>query len=200
MYAFIEGKLVEKNPAFVIVETHGIGYLLHISLNTYTSLGDKHECRLFTHFVVREDAQILYGFAEEEERELFRMLISVSGIGPNTARMLLSSMNTRDLKAAIANGQVALLKAVKGIGEKSAQRIIVDLKDKLEKDVPLLEKVGVIHNTLREEALSGLVVLGFQKKSAEKVLDRIIRDYRQGSGDTGSLTVENLIREALKNL
>lgn len=200
MYAFIEGRVIEKNPAFVILETQGIGYQLHISLNTYTSIGDRQQCRLFTHFVVREDAQLLYGFADEEERDLFRLLISVSGVGPNTARLLLSSMNTRDLATAIANGQTALLKAVKGIGEKSAQRIIVDLKDKVEKGVPVVEKVGVIHNTLREEALSGLVVLGFQKKSAEKVLDQIIREFGRQWDESGNLTVEMLIREALKNL
>lgn len=200
MYAFIEGKVVERNPAFVILETQGIGFQLHISLNTYTSIGDKPHCRLYTHFVVREDAQLLYGFADEEERELFRLLISVSGVGPNTARLLLSSMNTRDLASAIANGQTGMLKAVKGIGEKSAQRIIVDLKDKVEKGMPVVEKVGMIHNTLREEALSGLVVLGFQKKGAEKVLDQIIREHGKQLDEGGILTVETLIREALKNL
>lgn len=200
MYAFIEGRVIEKNPAYVILETQGIGYQLHISLNTYTGIGDQERCRLFTHFVVREDAQLLYGFADQEERDLFRLLISVSGIGPNTARLLLSSMSTRDLSSAIAGGQAALLKSVKGIGEKSAQRIIVDLKDKVEKGAPVAEKVGVIHNTLREEALSGLVVLGFQKKSVEKVLDQIIREFGKKWEESGNLTVEMLIREALKNL
>jgi Holliday junction DNA helicase RuvA len=200
MYDYIEGKLAEKNPAFVVVEVNGIGFQLHISLNTYTRLEHAVTCRLYTHFVVREDAQLLYGFADVDERDLFRMLISVSGVGPNTARMLLSAMSVKDLVSAISTGQVGLLKSVKGIGEKSAQRIIVDLKDKLDKGLGGGEKISFTHNTLREEALSGLVVLGFQKKLAEKALDHILKTHGMEGATKMELTVESLIREALKHL
>lgn len=203
MYAFIEGKVVERNPAYAVLETNGIGFLFQISLNTYTKLGENAHFRLFTHLVIREDAQQLFGFADEDERDLFRMLISVSGVGPNTARLLLSSMGVQELKQAIANAQVAVLKSVKGIGEKSAQRIIVDLKDKLDKVEILPEKIDPAHNTLRQEALSGLVVLGFPKKVANAALEKALKAHSGKElvpGLESSLTVEFLIKEALKNL
>ena len=203
MYDYIQGKLAEINPAFAVVETGGIGFVLSISLNTYTKLSGLDSCKLFTHLVVREDAHVLFGFADQEERELFRMLISVSGVGPNTARLLLSSMSVQELQQAIATGNVGLLKSVKGIGEKSAQRIIVDLKDKVERGVQAPQKVEISHNTIREQSLSGLVVLGFPRKVAEKAIDEVIRDFRQpGDPDPekGALTVERLIKEALKRL
>jgi Holliday junction DNA helicase RuvA len=203
MYAYIQGKLVEKHPAYAIIEAHGVGYYLNISLNTYIFLGDTETCRLYTHHVVREDAQLLYGFATEEERDLFRLLISVSGVGPNTARLLLSSMKVAELKSAISSEQVSVLKSIKGIGEKSAQRIIVDLKDKLEKVGTIAEKVDETHNTIRMEALSGLITLGFPKKPAEKAVDQVYKqelEARKKDAGKGDFTVEFLIRECLKLL
>jgi Holliday junction DNA helicase RuvA len=202
MYDFIRGKLAEINPTYVVVDTGTVGYILNISLNTYARIQGQEEFKLFAHMVVREDAHVLFGFADLEERELFRLLISVSGVGPNTARLLLSSLNVRELKQAIATGNVGQLKAVKGIGEKSAQRIIVDLKDKLDKGMEWPQKVELSHNTIREESLSGLVILGFPKKLAEKAIDEVIKSHRtEDSGSTGAgLSVENLIREALKRL
>jgi Holliday junction DNA helicase RuvA len=203
MYEFIKGKLEEINPAYAVIETGGIGYLLHITLNTYTKISTLEQCKLFTHQVIREDAQVLFGFADLEERELFRQLISVSGVGPNTARLLLSSLNVSELKDAIISGRVGVLKSVKGIGEKSAQRIIVDLKDKVDKAFSSPQKIEFSHNTIREESLSGLVVLGFPKKLAEKAVDEVIKDLRQLAVDdnqTAALSVERLIKEALKRL
>jgi Holliday junction DNA helicase RuvA len=203
MYDYIRGKLTEINPAFAVIETGGIGYVLNISLNTYTKLAGIENVRLYTHLVVREDAHVLFGFADLEERELFRLLISVSGIGPNTARLLLSSLTFQEIKQAIATANVGLLKSVKGIGEKSAQRIIVDLRDKLDKGVETLQKVDLSHNTIREESLSGLIILGFPKKLAEKAIDEVIKGFRTGPGaasQEGGLNVETLIKEALKRL
>ena len=202
MYDYIYGKLAEINPGFAVVETGGIGYLLNISLNTYTKLSGVENCKLYTHLVVREDAHILFGFADLHERELFRLLISVSGVGPNTARLLLSSMDVQELQQAIGSGNVRLLKSVKGIGEKSAQRIIVDLKDKVDKAAEWPQKVEISHNTIKEEALSGLVILGFPKKLAEKAIDEVIKSHRvTDGGPTGAgLSVEILIRETLKRL
>lgn len=203
MYEYIQGKLAEVNPAYAVVETGGIGYVLHISLNTYSRLSGLEHCKLFAHLVVREDAHVLFGFADREERELFRLLISVSGVGPNTARLLLSSMSVVELQQAIAGGNVRLLKSVKGIGEKSAQRIIVDLQDKVDKGAPAPQKVDFTHNTVREESLSGLIILGFPKKMAEKAVDEVIKNYRQMEGGDGTgkdLSVEVLIKEALKRL
>ena len=194
MYEFIKGRLIEKNPTYVVVEANGIGYVLHISLHTYTLLKEKEDCCLYAHFVVREDAQILYGFAEVEERELFRHLISVSGVGPNTARMILSSASPSEVANAIGQGNVPFLQGIKGIGAKTAQRIIVDLKGKLSKDLIPYEKVETGYNTKKEEALSGLVILGFSKMLAEKALNKIIE--KEGAG----LQVEQLIRHALKIL
>lgn len=203
MYDFVRGKLVEVNPAFAVIETGGVGYILNISLNTYSKLSGIDSIKLYTHLVVREDALVLFGFAELEEREIFRQLISVSGVGPNTARLLLSSLNVQEIRQAISSGNVGLLKSVKGIGEKSAQRIIVDLRDKLDKGAETLQKVEFSHNTIREESLSGLIVLGFPKKMAEKAIDEVIKNYRPGSDASlqdGSLSVERLIKEALKRL
>ena len=203
MFAYIQGKLIEKNPAYAIIDANGVGYFLHISLNTYVLLGDTGLCKLYTHQVIREDAQLLYGFATEEERDLFRLLISVSGVGPNTARLLLSSLKVSELKGAINSGQAGILKSIKGIGEKSAQRIIVDLKDKVEKDIVLPEKVEEAHNTIRQEALSGLVILGFQKKLAEKAIDKVYQlelQARKNGTDKSEITVEFLIRKSLKVL
>ena len=193
MYEFISGKLASKNPASVVVENAGIGYLINISLNTFSKIKDKSEAKLFVHFHVREDAQIFYGFADETERELFRFLLTVSGVGANTARLILSALSPEELYDAIVYGRAAVLQAVKGIGGKTAQRIIIDLKDKLLKAGIELEKVDASHNTLKDEALSGLLILGFNKSSAEKALQNILK-----RGTTNN--VEDLIKEALKIL
>ena len=193
MYEFISGKLAEKKPTFVVVEVSGVGYFINITLNTYSKIKDLSEAKLFTHFYVREDAQILYGFAEESERELFRYLLSVSGVGASTARLILSSLTSGEVYEAITQGQATILQSVKGVGTKTAQRIVIDLRDKLAKAGIELEKVDFSHNTLRDEALSGLLILGFNKSAADKAVNRILK---QGSANS----VEELIKEALKIL
>lgn len=192
MYAFIEGTIESLNPAFTILNCKGIGYEVSISLNTYSHIKGMTECRLLTHLVVREDAHILFGFAGEDERVLFRHLISVSGVGANTARLIFSSLSPAEVSEAIVNGKVAVLQKVKGIGGKTAQRIIIDLKDKLVKDTGIKEFLGQTHNTGREEALSALTLLGFNKSLAEKTIDKIILD------EGNSIAVEQLIKKALK--
>jgi len=192
MYAFIEGTLDSLNPASAVLNCKGVGYNIAISLNTYSLIKGKSECRLLTHLVVREDAQILFGFANEDERILFRHLISVSGVGANTARLILSSLTPADVSEAIINARVGTLQRVKGIGGKTAQRIIIDLKDKLVKDTGIKEILGTTHNTNKEEALSALTLLGFNRNQSEKTIDKIIQD--EGS----AITVEQLIKSALK--
>jgi Holliday junction DNA helicase RuvA len=203
MYEYIQGTLAEINPAYAVVDVGGTGFILHITLNTYSKISGLQNCKLFAHQVVREDAQLLFGFADQEERELFRLLISVSGVGPNTARLLLSSLNVAELKEAILMAKVGILKAVKGIGEKSAQRIIVDLRDKIDKGTGPVQKVDFSHNTIRDESLSGLVILGFPRKVAEKAVDEVIRDLKQrnvNDENPAVLSVERIIKEALKRL
>jgi holliday junction DNA helicase RuvA len=203
MYEYIQGKLAEINPVYAVIDVGGVGYILQITLNTYGKISTQENCRLFAHQVIREDAQVLFGFYDPEEREIFRLLLSVSGVGPNTARLLLSSLNINELKEAIISGRVSVLKSVKGIGEKSAQRIIVDLKDKFEKGTGPVQKVELSHNTIREESLSGLVILGFPRKVAEKAIDEVIREIRQsasGGSEAAIISVERLIKEALKKL
>lgn len=203
MYEYIQGKLAEINPAYAVIDTGGTGFILNITLSTYSRISGLEQCKLFAHLVVKEDAHVLFGFADQEERELFRHLISVSGVGPNTARLLLSSLNINELKEAIVSGRVNVLKSVKGIGEKSAQRIIVDLKDKVDKGITVSQKVEISHNTIREESLSGLVILGFPRKIAEKAVDEAIRDLKQATvtdGAAPAVSVERVIKEALKKL
>ncbi|MDO9511391.1 MAG: Holliday junction branch migration protein RuvA [Bacteroidales bacterium] len=194
MFAYIEGKLTEKTPTHIVVDAQGVGYLMHISLHSFEKFKMMDTARVLVHFIVREDAQILYGFADEDERKLFRLLISVSGVGANTARILLSSLHPSELVTAISSGNEGLLKKVKGIGAKTAQRIIVDLRDKVLKESGISGNLDISYNTRREEALSGLVVLGFGKVEAEKALSKI----QQQMGI--ELPVEQLIREALKIL
>ena len=193
MYEFIRGNIIERNPASIVIEASGVGYFINISLNTYSKIGTKKEGILFLHLVVREDAHVLYGFAEKEERTLFRNLISVSGVGSSTAIMMLSSLNPDEVINAITTENVAILKGVKGIGAKTAQRIIIDLKDKLgklhETDQILLSP----NNTIRNEALSALVMLGFVKRDAEKAVSTILKDQPDA-------TVESVIKQALKRL
>ena len=195
MYDYFEGRLEEKNPAYAVIDVQGVGYFLNISLNTYTKLPEEdHQCKLYAHLVVKEDAFVLYGFAGSDERDLFRELISVSGVGAGTARIILSSLNPDEIAEAIVTGNAPLLQRIKGIGQKTAQRIIIDLKDRLSKELIPHEKSGLVHNTKKEEALSGLIILGFQKMVAEKALNKVIES--KGS----SLSVEELIRNALKIL
>ena len=194
MYSFIEGKIADLNPAGAVIDCHGVGYLINISLNTYTRLAGKENCRLHTHLVVREDALILYGFAEESERSIFQQLISVSGIGPNTARLILSSLTPDEVTDAIVNEKVKVLQNIKGIGGKSAMRLIVDLKDKMFKDAPVREILGSPYNTNKAEALSALVMLGFTKALAEKAIDKVIKT------EGPAVTVEHLVKNALKIL
>ncbi|MBN2680936.1 MAG: Holliday junction branch migration protein RuvA [Bacteroidales bacterium] len=194
MYEFIVGKIIEATPAYCILENNGIGYYINISLNTYSGISQEQEkSKLFIHHVVREDAQLLFGFAGKKERELFRLLISVSGVGANTARMILSSLTPDEIQMAIVEGNVAVLQSVKGIGAKSAQRIIVDLRDKAGKpgddNILKIESLGKNRN----EALSALVTLGFPKNSVEKVLEKICKQ-------NNNLPVEELVKQALKNL
>lgn len=193
MINYIKGTITEINPASVTVETGGVGYFISISVNTFSKLGGKTDIKILVHEVIREDAHQLFGFADKEEREMFRLLISVSGIGANTARMMLSSLTPSDIVKAIIESNVSLLKSVKGIGLKTAQRIIVDLKDKVGKQAASGEIFTFEDNTRREEALSALVMLGFARSAVSKVLDKIIRDEK-------NLTVEDLIKRALKNL
>lgn len=194
MYSYLKGKLVEKTPTYVTLDVNGVGYQVHISLNTYSQIGDQENCMLLCHFVVREDAQLLYGFITENERMLFRHLISVSGIGANTARLILSSMSPDDLFSIITSGNAAALQKVKGIGGKTAQRIIIDLQDKLGKQEIIPENLSVSHNTKRDEALSGLVILGFSKNVAGKAVDKVLATNGE---DT---SVEQIIKGALQIL
>ncbi len=194
MYSFIEGKIAELNPTTAVLACQGIGYSINISLNTYTQINGKESCKLFTHLVVREDALILFGFADVSEKHVFQQLISVSGVGPNTARLILSSLTSAEVADAIATENVKLLQSVKGIGGKSALRIIIDLKDKIMKDLPAGENLMTSHNTGKHEALSALVMLGFNRPVAEKALDQVIK----ASG--GALPVDQMIKNALKIL
>lgn len=193
MYEFISGKIVSLNPTSVVVENSGIGYFINISLNTYSKIKDIPTTKLFIYFHVREDAQILYGFADENEREIFVLLLSVSGVGANTARLILSSLTTAEVFDAVTSGHASVLQGVKGIGAKTAQRIVIDLKDKMLKATIDIEKVDVSHNTIKEEALSGLLILGFNRNAADKAISRILKTKEIGS-------VEELIKETLKTL
>lgn len=193
MITHLEGKLVEKNPTDVVIDCNGVGYFLNISLNTYSQIPDQENLKLFTHLQVKEDSHTLFGFVTKVEREIFRLLISVSGIGASTARTLLSSLEPRQVQEAIAGEDVALIQSIKGIGAKTAQRVIIELKDKIVKIYHLDEVSPVRNNTNKEEALSALEVLGFGKKQAEKEVDKIVRLQPEA-------TVEEIIKQSLKNL
>jgi Holliday junction DNA helicase RuvA len=193
MIDYIKGNITQITPTFVLIETGGIGYLVNISINTFSLLEGKTDSKILIHEVIREDAHQLFGFADAGEREIFRLLISVSGVGANTARMMLSSLSPGEIERAIASSDVHVLQGVKGIGMKTAQRIIVDLKDKLGKHAASGEIFTLTDNTNREEALSALVMLGFAKSAVAKILDKIVREEK-------SLTVEDMIKRALKNL
>ncbi|MBO3115550.1 Holliday junction branch migration protein RuvA [Winogradskyella sp. DF17] len=193
MITHLEGKLVEKNPTDVVIDCNGVGYFINISLHTFSQIPDKEHLKLYTFLQVREDSHSLYGFSSKIEREIFKLLISVSGIGANTARTMLSSLSPDQVKEGIANENVALIQSVKGIGAKTAQRVIIDLKDKVLKVYGLDELSLIPNNTNKDEALSALDVLGFNKKQSEKVIERIIKNQPDAQ-------VEQIIKEALKNL
>ena len=186
-------KIGEITPAYAIIDNHGVGYFINITLNTFTAIGEQPEVKLYTHLQVLEDAHNLFGFYTPKERDMFELLISVSGVGCNTARLILSSLTVNELSTAIANEDIKTIQAVKGIGNKTAQRIIVDLKDKVKKTDYTEEIVETVDNTVKNEALSALVILGFSKNAACKALDKLLKQ----SPDT---SVEVLIREALKLL
>ncbi|PCH96645.1 MAG: Holliday junction branch migration protein RuvA [Bacteroidetes bacterium] len=197
MITHIKGRLVEKTPTYAVVDCNGVGYLINISVNTFSKIGDEEAVMLYTHFVVREDAQVLYGFADMEERRLFRHLISVSGVGPSTARMVLSSMSPEELVQAVVSGNVMAIQKVKGIGAKSAQRIIIDLRDKLAKEGTLSSDspdAFSLDNKTLEDALSALLMLGFAKHAAEKAIGQVVKT--EGS----EISVEDLLKATLKIL
>ncbi len=193
MITQIRGRLVEKNPTYVVVDCNGVGYLLNISFNTFSVLPNDENILLYTHLAVREDAHTLYGFISKMEREMFRLLISVSGVGASTARTMLSSMTAEEIQQAIANEDVKVIQSAKGIGAKTAQRLIVDLKDKVLKTFDIDTVSVVENNTNKDEALSALEVLGFARKQSEKVIVKILKE-------TPDASVETLIKQALKNL
>ncbi|WP_420571789.1 Holliday junction branch migration protein RuvA [Kordia sp.] len=193
MITHIKGKLVEKNPTDVVIDCNGVGYFINISLTTYSQIPNQENIKLFTHLHVREDAQTLYGFFQKSERAVFRLLISVSGIGTSTARTMLSSLTSEQICEAIGSGDVPTIQGVKGIGAKTAQRVIIELKDKVLKLYDLEEVSMSPNNTNKEETLSALEVLGYTRKQSERILDKIIKEMPDGS-------VEELIKMALKNL
>ena len=194
MIHHINGKLVEKSPTYAVIEAAGVGYFINISLNTYSQLGSSESCKLFTHLSIKEDSHTLYGFFDTTEREVFRKLISVNGVGAGTARMMLSSLNPSEIAVAISSGNVTILKGVKGIGLKTAERIIIDLKDKMGKESSVdYSDFSRPQNNNQNEALFALVALGFVKNQVEKVLQKI-------NSQTENLSVEAMIKEALKLL
>lgn len=193
MYEYIKGKFIELNPSYLIVESSGVAWFVSISLQTFTKLNNRSEGLVYLHQVVKEDAHLLYGFSEKTERELFRQLITVSGVGASTARMMLSSLETEEIRKAILTGNVEVLKSVKGIGLKSAQRIVIELKDKIGKEPAGSELFLTTDNTIREESLSALVMLGFSKAACEKVIGQLLRE-------NPDLLLEDLIKLALKKL
>ncbi len=196
MFEYLSGKFTLITPSFMVVDCNGVGYKAEISLSSYSKLKDMTEGKIFIHYVVREDAQILYGFIDEKERELFRLLIGVNGIGPNTARMMLSSLGTDEIVNAIASENLKTINSIKGIGNKTAQRLIVELKDKLKKWDYSSENINIDiqkNNKNREEALLALQTLGFNKIIVEKTLDKILKEDKL-------IGVEELIKQALKRL
>lgn len=193
MIEFLKGRLVEKNPSFVVIECNGVGYYVNISLHTYSQIPDKESITLYTHVSIREDAHVLYGFAAPDERVFFRQLISVSGVGATTAQLVLSSLTPADAAAAIVNEEVAILQGVKGIGGKTAQRIIIDLKDKVSK-LEINQEISFgSHNTNKQEALSALLALGFDKNKSSKMLDKLLKTE-------SDMPVEALVKSALRKL
>jgi Holliday junction DNA helicase RuvA len=190
MINHLSGKLIEKNPSYVIIECAGVGYFVNISLQTYSKIPDSEHCKIFTHLQINEDAHTLFGFADEEERKLFRNLLSVSGVGANTARMMLSSMTPAEIQDCIVSEDEGRLQTIKGIGEKTAMRIIIELKSKLKKEPQLKMTPGL---KMKDEAMSALLTLGFSRQAVDKTIDNLLKQQP-------AITVEDLIRQALKVL
>jgi Holliday junction DNA helicase RuvA len=193
MIAHLQGRLVEKTPTDVVIECNGVGYQVNISLHTFSLLPDSENIKLYTFLQIKEDAHTLFGFVEKAERELFKLLLSVSGVGAGTARTMLSSLDPKQIIHSIGTGDVGTIQSIKGIGAKTAQRVILDLKDKVLKLYDLEEVSGAGYNTNKDEALSALEVLGFNKKLAEKAIEKIVKE-------NPSASVETIIKQALKNL
>ena len=193
MITHLKGKLVEKSPTNVVIEVNGIGYWVNISLTTFSQIPDNENIKLYTHLQIKEDSHSLYGFYSKKEREIFRLLISVSGVGTSTARTMLSSLNPHQVVEAISSNNVSIVQSVKGIGSKTAQRLIIELRDKILKIYDLDETYVNSNNTTREEALSALEVLGINKKSSERLVDKIIKENQD-------ISVEEIIKETLKNI
>ncbi len=196
MIAFLKGKLVHRDPTYVIVDVQGVGYQLQISLQTFSEIKEQENVMLHTHLNIREDAHVLFGFSSQAEKKLFQQLISVNGVGPSTAIIMLSYMNSNELKSAIVREDAASLQAIKGIGGKTAQRVIIELRDKLKKETWEETQPAISlgpHNTMRNEALSALLTLGLPKAAAEKSVDTVLKK----SGNT--ITLEDLVKQALKN-
>ena len=193
MIAHLQGKLVEKNPTEVIIDCNGVGYHVNISLHTYSLLPNSDAIKLFTYLQIKEDSHTLFGFVEKSEREIFKMLLSVSGIGASIARTMLSSLEPKQIIQAIASADVVTIQKIKGIGSKTAQRVILDLKEKVLKLYDLDEVSMIQNNTNKDEALSALEVLGFVRKSSERVVEKIVKENPEA-------TVENIIKLTLKNL
>ena len=193
MITHLNGKLVEKTPTDVVIECGGVGYFVNISLHTYSKISSNENIKLYTHLQIKEDAHTLYGFVEKAEREIFRLLISVSGVGASIARTMLSSISPSQIRDAIATNDVPTIQSIKGIGAKTAQRVILDLKDKILKVYGIDEVSGMPDNTYKNEALSALEVLGFTRRQTEKLIEKILMS-------NPDLSVEGMIKEALKNL
>ena len=190
MISHINGRIVEKTPTYVVIDCNGVGYRLNISLQTYSAIQTEN-CKLLTHLAVKEDSHTLYGFFTSEERDLFRQLISVSGVGPSTARMILSTYSAEEIVNYIITADVSSIQNVKGIGGKTAQRIIIDLKDKVGKGKETSDLLFTQDNTIKEESLSALLALGFTKKVAEKKMEQVMKNHE------GGITVEDLVRKSL---
>jgi Holliday junction DNA helicase RuvA len=192
MINHLNGKLIEKHPTHLIVECGGMGYFVNISLNTFEKIPNREAIKIFIHLSIREDAHVLFGFAEESERVMFRQLISVSGIGPSTAILILSALGPHQIKEALLNEEVSLLQTIKGIGGKTAQRMVVELKDKMEKDTKIQLSITGSQSSLKKEALAALQVLGFDRKRIEKTIDRVIKTNPE------DVKVEMVIKQVLK--
>ncbi len=193
MYDYIKGKVTELTPTFIVIDNSGIGYLVNISLNTYSKLKPGTEATIYVHQVIREDVHLLFGFSTKDEREVFRLLVSVSGVGASTARVILSSLTSEDVASAIGTSNYKTLQNIKGIGEKTAQRIVVELRDKINKFAAKDGLSFLASNANAEEAISALMMLGFAKSSVEKVVSKIFTDDKSAS-------VEELIKRSLKLL
>ena len=196
MISFLKGRLVQKDPTHVVIDVNGVGYHVNISLQTFSGIKDQENAMIYTHLAIREDAHVLYGFSTEAEKKLFQQLISVNGVGPGRAIVMLSYLSSEELKAAIVQEDATTLQRIKGIGGKTALRVIIELKDKLRKDLAedsVSTIPGIKHNTLRSEALSALITLGITKSAAEKSVDAVLKK----SGNT--VTLEDLVKQALKN-